>query len=37
MGAFIMIYASIAEDSVEVQSLENSFAINVSPFVPPGM
>ena len=29
-------HASIAEDKVEVQSLENSFAINVSPVVPPG-
>lgn len=30
-------YASIAEDSVEEQSLEASFAMKVSPVVPPGI
>lgn len=30
-------YASTAEERVEVQSLEKSFAMKVRPLVPPGM
>jgi hypothetical protein len=30
-------YASIADDIVDAQSLEASFAMKVSPVVPPGM
>lgn len=32
----LLYYTSMAEDIVEVQSLEKSFAINVKPVVPPG-
>lgn len=35
-GRVLFIYASMAEDIVDVHNLETSFAIKVSPVVPPG-
>lgn len=32
-----VVYTSIADEIVEVQSLENSFAMNFSPLLPPGI